>query len=75
MEVNSTQPQPPALGARQKIWSIGAWPLDESAVLVSMGTKGEVREGPWSFVTDIPSPGREMLGPPPIYLALAGWAT
>ena len=75
MDASSKQAQQAAAVTTEKIWSAGAWPLDESAVLVAMGTKGHLQEGPWSFVTDVATTGREMLGPPPIYFALAGWAT
>ena len=30
--------------------------------------------GPWSYVTGIPNPGSDMLGPPPQYLSVAAWA-
>lgn len=52
-----------------------ATPLDSTAVQVVMWTEGPEQQGPWSFVTDVPSDHKEALGPPPIYLALAGWAT
>jgi hypothetical protein len=52
-----------------------ARPLDETAVQVTMWADGRQPVGPWSFVTDLPNPNRDMLGPPPGYLALAGWAT
>ena len=52
-----------------------ARPLPGGAILVEMWTEGRLREGPWSFVTDPRVSQRQMLGPPPIYLALAGWAT
>lgn len=60
---------------QQRKRSAVATPLDESAVHVVMRTDGQLQEGPWSFITDLPNTRREMLGPPPIYLALAGWAT
>ena len=49
-----------------------ATPIGESAVLVVM-RRGE--RGPWSILTDVPRPGRELLGPPPGYLALVGIAS
>jgi hypothetical protein len=70
----STKPQD-VKGAAQKKWAATARPIDESAVLVAMRTEGDLPEGPWTFITDSPRAGREMLGPPAIYLALAGWAT
>ena len=60
---------------QRKSWVATARPIDDTGVLVAMRTEGELPEGPWSFVTDYPSGHRAMLGPPPIYLALAGWAT
>ena len=30
--------------------------------------------GPWSFITGIPNPGFDMVGPPPQYLSVAAWA-
>jgi hypothetical protein len=74
MIVNAQNPEDHATVQRKR-WAATARPLDESAVLVAMRTEGEVHEGPWSFVTDYPSGHGAMLGPPPIYLALAGWAT
>ena len=72
MSVNPQNTQP---AAGPKRWAATAQPVDDSAVLVAMRTEGEVQEGPWSFITDCPRAQEEMLGPPPIYLALAGWAT
>ena len=52
-----------------------ARPLEGGGIQVVMWTQGRAEEGPWSFITDLPVGPTEMLGPPPIYLALAGWAT
>lgn len=52
-----------------------ARPIDHSAAHVVMGMEGPMVGGPWSFVTDLPNPHRELIGPPPGYLALAGWVT
>lgn len=52
-----------------------ARPLNDRAVHVVMGMNGRPRGGPWSVVTDVPDAQGEMVGPPPGYLALAGWAT
>ena len=52
-----------------------ARPLDESSVEVVMWWEGPRPRGPWSLVTDLPSLARPMVGPPPGYVALAGWAT
>lgn len=35
---------------------------------------GAASTGPWSYVTGIPNPVSDMLGPPPQYLAVAAWA-
>jgi hypothetical protein len=47
-----------------------AIPVGETAALVTMqfGPRG-----PWTVLTDMPSTGRELIGPPPGHLALAGW--
>jgi hypothetical protein len=42
-------------------------------VHVSIG-EDEGQRGPWSYVTDVPRPNAGLVGPPPIYLALAAWA-
>ena len=52
-----------------------ARPIDHSAVQVVLGIDGPVVGGPWPYVTDLPNPYRDLIGPPPGYLALAGWAT
>ena len=52
-----------------------ARPLDETSVEVVMWWEGPRPRGPWSLVTDLPSSARPMVGPPPGYVALAGWAT
>jgi hypothetical protein len=52
-----------------------ARPLEGGGIQVVMWTQGRTKEGPWSFIADLPVGSTEMLGPPPIYLALAGWAT
>ena len=51
--------------------TIAARPVDATAVHVVVEGTGV---GPWSLVTDLPRADREMVGPPPAYLALAGWA-
>ena len=50
--------------------SVLAIPVGHTAALVTMrfGPRG-----PWSVLTDMPSNGRELIGPPPGQLALAGW--
>ena len=52
-----------------------ARPIDHSAIELVLGVQGPRSGGPWSFVTDVPNAHRELIGPPPGYLALAGWAT
>jgi hypothetical protein len=57
-------------GATNPGRSAVAIPVNETAALVTMrfGPRG-----PWSIVTDMSADGRELNGPPPGYLALAGW--
>jgi hypothetical protein len=52
-----------------------ARPLGERAVEVVMWWEGPRPRGPWTLVTDLPSSAGPMVGPPPGYVALAGWAT
>ena len=53
--------------------SIVARPVGRESVLTVVGAGPEGR-GPWSFVTGIPNPGFDMVGPPPQYLSVAAWA-
>lgn len=52
-----------------------ARPIDYSAIHVILGVEGPFVGGPWSFVSDVPNAERELIGPPPGYLALGGWVT
>lgn len=42
--------------------------------VVAVVGAGPVSTGPWSYVTGIPNPGADMVGPPPQYLSVAAWA-
>ncbi len=53
--------------------NIIARPIGKEAVLTVVGA-GPGPRGPWSFVTGIPNPGLDMVGPPPQYLSVAAWA-
>jgi hypothetical protein len=53
--------------------NIFARPIDGESVLTVMGAAPGGR-GPWSIVTGIPTPGVDLLGPPPQYLSVAAWA-
>ncbi len=53
--------------------SIVARPVGKEAVLTVVGA-GPGPRGPWSFVTGIPNPSFDMVGPPPQYLSVAAWA-
>ena len=64
-----------APGAPATVRRAMARPLDESSVEVVMWWEGPRPRGPWTLVTDLPSSARPMVGPPPGYVALAGWAT
>ena len=48
-------------------------PIGEGAVLTVIGA-GPGQRGPWPFVTGIPNPVLDVVGPPPQYLAVAAWA-
>ena len=49
-----------------------AWPLRDNVVHTVIGPDAG-QHGPWSFITDAPGIV-DMVGPPPVYLALAAWA-
>ena len=53
--------------------SIVARPIGKESVLTVIGA-GPAPRGPWSFVTGIPNPSFDMVGPPPQYLSVAAWA-
>ena len=53
--------------------NIVARPIGMEAVLTVVGA-GPGPRGPWSFVTGIPNPNFDMVGPPPQYLSVAAWA-
>ena len=48
-------------------------PVGEDTVLTLIGA-GAGSRGPWPFVTGIPNLSSDLSGPPPQYLAVAGWA-
>ena len=48
-------------------------PVGEDTVLTLIGA-GAGGRGPWPFVTGIPNLSSDISGPPPQYLAVAGWA-
>lgn len=52
-------------------WTITATPLPSGTVQTVIGGQ----RGPWPYLTDVPAPRRDLLAPPPAYLAVAGWAT
>jgi hypothetical protein len=47
--------------------------MGENAVHAVIAS-GPGQRGPWSFVTGIPNPDFDMVGPPPQYLSVAAWA-
>ena len=53
--------------------NIVARPIGQNAVLTVVGA-GPGQRGPWSFVTGIPNPDLDMVGPPAQYLSVAAWA-
>ena len=53
--------------------NIVARTIGEQSVLTVIGS-GPGQRGPWSFVTGIPNPSFDMVGPPPQYLSVAAWA-
>ncbi len=53
--------------------NIVARPIGKDAVHTVIGA-GPGPRGPWSFVTGIPNPDLDIVGPPPQYLAVAAWA-
>ena len=53
--------------------NIYARTLGKDSVVAVVGA-GAARTGPWSYVTGIPNPGSDMVGPPPPYLSVAAWA-
>jgi hypothetical protein len=63
---------PGALDRESPPRSILARPLAEGAVQTIIGPEVGQR-GPWSFLTDTPSPTQDMVGPPAMYLAVAAW--
>ncbi len=62
-----------AAGTRDYRPNIFARPLGKESVVVVVGA-GAAPTGPWSYVTGIPNPGADMVGPPPQYLSVAAWA-
>ena len=52
---------------------IVAWPVGRESVLTVVGAAAGAR-GPWPFVSGIPNPSVDMVGPPPQYLSVAAWA-
>jgi hypothetical protein len=69
----SNTEMPGALVKESPQRSILARPLAEGAVHTIIGPEAGQR-GPWSFLTDTPSPTQDMVGPPAMYLAVAAWA-
>lgn len=53
--------------------SIVSRPVGNNAVLTLIGA-GDRQRGPWPFVTGIPNPGADIVGPPAQYLSVAAWA-
>ena len=53
--------------------NIFARTVGKDSVVAVVGV-GAAPTGPWSYVTGIPNPISDMLGPPPQYLAVAAWA-
>ncbi len=53
--------------------NIVARPIGENAVLTVIGPDAGQR-GPWSFVTGIPNPDTDLVGPPSQFLSVAAWA-
>ncbi len=53
--------------------NIVARTVGKESVLTVVGAALDAR-GPWSFITGIPNPGFDMVGPPPQYLSVAAWA-
>ena len=53
--------------------NIVARTVGRESVLTVVGAAPDAR-GPWSFITGIPNPGFDMVGPPPQYLSVAAWA-
>ena len=59
----TAQPQP----------NIIARPIGDAAVHTLIGAiPGQ--KGPWSFLTGIPNPDSDVVGPPAQYLSVAAWA-
>ena len=53
--------------------NIVARTVGKESVLTVVGAAPDAR-GPWSFITGIPNPNFDMVGPPPQYLSVAAWA-
>lgn len=53
--------------------NIVARTVGRESVLTVLGVAPGGR-GPWSFITGVPNPGFDMVGPPPQYLSVAAWA-
>ena len=53
--------------------NIVARTVGKESVLTVLGAAPDAR-GPWSFITGIPNPGFDLVGPPPQYLSVAAWA-
>ena len=47
--------------------------VGRESVLTVVGAAPDAR-GPWSFITGIPNPGFDIVGPPAQYLSVAAWA-
>lgn len=54
-------------------WNIEAAPTGHSSAVQTVIGLEPGGAGPWSFVTDAPRSSRDMVGPPALYLAIAGW--
>ena len=60
-------------GAGEYRPNIFARPVGKESVLAVVGA-GAAPTGPWSYVTGIPNPSSDMVGPPAPYLSVAAWA-
>jgi hypothetical protein len=58
---------------RDPVRSMLARPIGGGVVHTIIGPDPGQR-GPWSFLTDMPHPTQDMVGPPATYLAVAAWA-
>jgi len=62
-----------ATGAGEYRPNIFARPVGKNSVVAVVGA-GAAQNGPWSYVTGIPNPDSDMVGPPAPYLSVAAWA-